>query len=153
MIRLDGEIIPLPFNPLTPKDARRLIYDTLTNDQLERYETKHELDFGYSVKDLARFRFNVYMQRGSVAGALRVIPTKIPAFETLGLPHVVREMSQRTSGLILVTGPTGSGKTALLNFLCAQARKFKGRLFYFDRDRGAEIFLRADLPKHSSTLS
>jgi twitching motility protein PilT len=114
MIRLDGEIIPLPYHPLTPKDSRRLVYDTLTNDQLERFETKHELDFGYSVKDLARFRFNVYMQRGSVAGALRVIPTKIPAFDTLGLPHVIREMSNRTSGLILVTGPTGSGKTTTI---------------------------------------
>ncbi len=114
MIRLDGEIMPLPFSPLNPKDARRLVYDTLTNDQLERFETKHELDFGYSVKDLARFRFNVYMQRGSVAGALRVIPTKIPAFDSLGLPHVIREMSNRTSGLILVTGPTGSGKTTTI---------------------------------------
>ena len=114
IIRLDGEIMPLPFHPLNPKDARRLVYDTLTNEQLERFETKHELDFGYSVKDLARFRFNVYMQRGSVAGALRVIPTKIPAFDTLGLPHVVREMSKRTSGLILVTGPTGSGKTTTI---------------------------------------
>ena len=91
-----------------------MVYDTLTNDQLERFETKHELDFGYSVKDLARFRFNVYMQRGSVAGALRVIPTKIPPFESLGLPHVIREMSKRTSGLILVTGPTGSGKTTTI---------------------------------------
>ena len=114
MVRLDGEIIPLPYHPLTPKDSRRLVYDTLTNDQLERFETKHELDFGYSVKDLARFRFNVYMQRGSVAGALRVIPTKIPPFESLGLPHVIREMSKRTSGLILVTGPTGSGKTTTI---------------------------------------
>lgn len=114
MIRLDGEICPLPFHPLTPREARRLIYDTLTNDQLERFETKHELDFGYSVKDLARFRFNVYMQRGSVAGALRVIPTKIPAFESLGLPQIIREVSKRTSGLILVTGPTGSGKTTTI---------------------------------------
>ncbi len=114
MIRLDGEIVPLPFHELTPRDARRLIYDTLTNDQLERFETKHELDFGYSVKDLARFRFNVYMQRGSVAGALRVIPTKIPPFESLGLPQVIREVSKRTSGLILVTGPTGSGKTTTI---------------------------------------
>lgn len=114
MIRLDGEIMPLPFQPLSPRDARRLIYDVLTNEQLERFETTHELDFGYSVKDLARFRFNVYQQRGSVAGALRAIPTKIPAFETLGLPQVIREMSKRTSGLILVTGPTGSGKTTTI---------------------------------------
>jgi twitching motility protein PilT len=114
MIRLDGEIIPLPFHPLSPRDSRRLIYDVLTNEQLERFETHHELDFGYSVKDLARFRFNVYQQRGSVAGALRTIPTKIPAFETLGLPAVIREMCKRTSGLILVTGPTGSGKTTTI---------------------------------------
>jgi len=114
MIRLDGEIQPLPFHPLTPRDARRLIYDVLTNEQLERFETTHELDFGYSVKDLARFRFNVYLQRGSVAGALRSIPSKIPAFETLGLPQTIREMCKRTSGLILVTGPTGSGKTTTI---------------------------------------
>jgi twitching motility protein PilT len=114
MIRLDGEIMPLPFHPLSPRDVRRLIYDVLTNEQLERFETAHELDFGYSVKDLARFRFNVYQQRGSVAGALRAIPTKIPAFETLGLPQTIREMCKRTSGLILVTGPTGSGKTTTI---------------------------------------
>ncbi|HLO97409.1 MAG TPA: ATPase, T2SS/T4P/T4SS family, partial [Fimbriimonas sp.] len=114
MIRLDGEIIPLPYQPLTAKETRRLVYETLTNEQLERFETKHELDFGYAVKDLARFRFNVYMQRGSVAGALRAIPTKIPPFETLGLPQVIREMCKRTSGLILVTGPTGSGKTTTI---------------------------------------
>ncbi|MER3496380.1 MAG: type IV pili twitching motility protein PilT [Armatimonadota bacterium] len=114
MVRLDGELAPLPFQPLTPRDTRRLVYDTLNNAQLERFETKHELDFGYSVKDAARFRFNVYMQRGSVAGALRAIPTKIPSFESLGLPQVIREISKRTSGLILVTGPTGSGKTTTI---------------------------------------
>ncbi len=114
MIRLDGELTPLPYPALTPRDTRRLIYDTLTNEQLEKYETKHELDFGYTVKDAARFRFNVYMQRGSVAGALRAIPTKIPAFESLGLPQIIREVCKRTSGLILVTGPTGSGKTTTI---------------------------------------
>ncbi len=114
MIRLDGEIVPLPYEPLTPVDSRRLIYDTLSNDNVQKFEQKHELDFAYSVKDLARFRFNVYMQRGSVAGALRVIPTKIPSFESLGLPAVIREMSKRTSGLVLVTGPTGSGKSTTI---------------------------------------
>lgn len=114
MIRLDGEIVALPYHPLGLRDCRRLIYDTLSNEQLERFETKHELDFGYAVKDLARFRFNVYMQRNSVAGALRVIPTKIPPFESLRLPSIIREISKRTSGLILVTGPTGSGKTTTI---------------------------------------
>ncbi len=114
MVRIDGEIVPLPFQHVQVQDARRLIYDTLTNDQLQKFETKHELDFAYSIKGLARFRFNVYMQRGTVAGALRVIPTKIPSFETLGLPPIIREMSKRTSGLILVTGPTGSGKSTTI---------------------------------------
>lgn len=114
MIRLDGELVPLPYHALTQQDTRRLVYDTLTNDQLQKFELKHELDFAYTVKALARFRFNVYMQRGSVAGALRVIPTKIPTFESLGLPAVIREISKRTSGLILVTGPTGSGKSTTI---------------------------------------
>ena len=114
MIRTDGELLPLPYKPVLPQDARRMIYDTLTNDHIQKFEETHELDFGYGVKGLARFRFNVYMQRGSVSGALRVIPTKIPTFEQLSLPAIIREMSKRTSGLILVTGPTGSGKSTTI---------------------------------------
>lgn len=114
MMRLDGDIVPLPYAVVQPQDAQRLIYETLSNDHLEKFESTHELDFAYSVKGLARFRFNVYMQRGSVAGALRVIPTKIPSFDALGLPPVIREVSKRTSGLILVTGPTGSGKSTTI---------------------------------------
>jgi twitching motility protein PilT len=111
MMRLDGEIVPLPYTVMAPEDTRRMIYETLTDDNIEKFESTHELDFAYSVKGLARFRFNVYMQRMSVAGALRVIPTKIPSFDQLGLPAVIRDISKRTSGLILVTGPTGSGKS------------------------------------------
>jgi len=114
MMRQDGEIVPLPFTVLEPEDTRRMIYETLSDDNIEKFESTHELDFAYSVKGLARFRFNVYMQRMSVAGALRVIPTKIPSFEQLGLPAVIREVSKRTSGLILVTGPTGSGKSTTI---------------------------------------
>lgn len=114
MVRVDGEVLPLPFYPLMPADSRRLVYDTLSDEQVQKFETTRELDFGYSVKGLSRFRFNVYMQRSSVAGALRAIPTKIPTFEDLGLPRIIREMSKRTSGLILVTGPTGSGKSTTI---------------------------------------
>lgn len=114
MIRLDGEVQPLPFSILEPADTRRLIYETLNDEQIQKFEQTHELDFGYGVKNLSRFRFNVYMQRGSVAGALRAIPTKIPAFEDLGLPSVIRDISKRTSGLVLVTGPTGSGKSTTI---------------------------------------
>ncbi len=114
MARLDGDIVPLPYEVLSKQDTRRLIYETLTDEHIKTFEQKHELDFGYSVKGLARFRFNVYMQRNSVTGALRAIPTKIPSFDQLGLPSIIREMSKRTSGLILVTGPTGSGKSTTI---------------------------------------
>ena len=114
MVRLDGELQPLPFQPMDGRDTRRLIYDTLSDEQLEKFENTRELDFGYAVKGIGRFRFNVYMQRGSVTGALRSIPSKIPAFESLGLPPIIREMAKRTSGLILVTGPTGSGKSTTI---------------------------------------
>lgn len=114
MIRLDGDIIALPYQVLQDADTRRLVYEALTNEQLQKFENTHELDFGYGVKGLARFRFNVYMQRGSVSAALRAIPTQIPSFETLGLPAIIREMSKRSSGLILVTGPTGSGKSTTI---------------------------------------
>ncbi|HRJ26151.1 MAG TPA: type IV pilus twitching motility protein PilT [Fimbriimonadaceae bacterium] len=114
MVRVDGEVVPLPFEVCKAEDTRRLVYETLTNENLEKFERTHELDFGYSVKGLARFRFNVYMQKGFVSAALRAIPTKIPSFETLGLPAVIRELSNRTSGLVLVTGPTGSGKSTTI---------------------------------------
>jgi len=114
MVRIDGELVSLPYLPLEPADTRRLVYETLTNDQLQKFEDSHELDFGYGVKGLGRFRFNVYMQRGSVSGALRAIPTKIPTFDQLGLPITIRELAKRSSGLILVTGPTGSGKSTTI---------------------------------------
>ena len=114
MLRIDGELQGMQFKPMTERDTRRLIYETLSDDKIERFENTHELDFGYAVKNLGRFRFNVYLQRGSVAAALRAIPTKIPPFESLGLPPVIREMSKRISGLILVTGPTGSGKSTTI---------------------------------------
>ncbi|MBS1718499.1 MAG: type IV pilus twitching motility protein PilT [Armatimonadetes bacterium] len=114
MIRLDGSLQPLPFQKLTAQDTKRLIFDTLNDEQLKKFETTRELDFGYSAKGLGRFRFNVYVQRGSVAGALRAIPTQIPSFNSLGLPQIIREMSKRHSGLILVTGPTGSGKSTTI---------------------------------------
>jgi len=114
MVRVDGEIIQLPYEVLDQQGARRLVYEVLTNEQVQKYEQTHELDFGYGVKNLARFRFNVYMQRGSVAAALRAIPTKIPTFDQLGLPSVIRDISKRHSGLVLVTGPTGSGKSTTI---------------------------------------
>jgi twitching motility protein PilT len=112
--RIDGEVVPLPFSVLQAADTRRIVYDVLADENVQKFEQTHELDFGYGVSGLGRFRFNVYMQRGSVAGALRAIPTKIPSFEQLGLPGVIRDISKRSSGLVLVTGPTGSGKSTTI---------------------------------------
>lgn len=114
MVRIDGEVAPLPFAPLQPQDTRRLLYDTLDDERLQKFESTKELDFGYPVKGVGRFRVNMFVQRGSVGGVLRVIPQRIPAFEELGLPPVIRDMSKRSSGLVLVTGPTGSGKSTTI---------------------------------------
>lgn len=114
MVRIDGEILALPYTVMEAMDTRRLVYDVLSDEQLSKFEQTHELDFAYSMKGVGRFRFNAYVQRNSVAAALRSIPTKIPSFDTLGLPSVIRELSKRSSGLVLVTGPTGSGKSTTI---------------------------------------
>ncbi|MER3558716.1 MAG: type IV pili twitching motility protein PilT, partial [Armatimonadota bacterium] len=93
---------------------RRLVYEALNDSQLEQFERRHDIDFAYSVKEVARFRFNVYMQKGAVAAAMRVIPSKIPSIESLRLPPVIYEVVKKHSGLVLVTGPTGSGKSTSL---------------------------------------
>lgn len=113
-IRLNGHLTPLPYERLRPEIVQRLVYDVLTDPQLEQFERHHELDFAYGVSGLARFRFNVYMQRGSVGAAMRVIPTKIPSVESLRLPPMVYEVIKKHSGMVLVTGPTGSGKSTTL---------------------------------------
>lgn len=114
LIRVDGVLHPLNFTPLSPQDTQRLVYDILTEEQITTFERQRELDFSYGVRALGRFRVNVYRQRGSIAAALRVIPDKIPSFEELRLPPVIREVAEKTSGLVLVTGPTGSGKSTTL---------------------------------------
>lgn len=114
MIRVDGELTPLQYQKLDAQDTQRLIYETLTDDNIKKFEQTHEVDCSYTVKGLARFRMNIYMQRNATAGALRLIPGRIPTFDELALPSIVREMSKRTSGLILVTGPTGSGKSTTI---------------------------------------
>ncbi|MEM0011343.1 MAG: type IV pilus twitching motility protein PilT [Candidatus Bathyarchaeia archaeon] len=114
VIRVDGILHPLNFTKLTPQDTQRLIYDILLEEQITTLETQKEIDFSYGIRDLGRFRVNVYRQRGSIAAALRVIPDRIPSFEELRLPPSVKEVAEKTSGLILVTGPTGSGKSTTL---------------------------------------
>ncbi|HEY3298493.1 MAG TPA: type IV pilus twitching motility protein PilT [Armatimonadota bacterium] len=114
MVRVDGRLIPIPYEPVSPRDAQRLMYDILTNDQIQWFEKTKELDFSYGLRDVGRFRVNVYRQRGSVGAAMRAIPTKIPSMEKLGLPAILRDLCKKHSGLILVTGPTGSGKSTTI---------------------------------------
>lgn len=113
-MRIDGRLRPMNFDKLEPAECQRLVYGILTDHQISGFERTHELDFSHGITKVGRFRVNVYLQRGSVGAALRLIPRRIPTFEELGLPGVTRQLAGRTSGLILVTGPTGSGKSTTL---------------------------------------
>jgi twitching motility protein PilT len=113
-LRIDGKLHPLRMPPLSPPETKQLCYSVLTDSQKHQFEEKNELDLSFSVQKLSRFRGNVFVQRGNVAGAFRAIPFKIKTFEDLGLPKVVAELAEKPRGLILVTGPTGSGKSTTL---------------------------------------
>ena len=114
-LRVDDQLVPLRrCAVLTPADTQRLCYSILTDEQRRQFETTCELDLSFGVKNLARFRANIFMQRGAVAGAFRAIPFRILSTEELGLPPVVTELAQKPRGLVLVTGPTGSGKSTTL---------------------------------------
>jgi twitching motility protein PilT len=114
-IRIAGELLPLAeYGTLTATDTKNLIYSVLTDAQKKRLEEELELDFSFGIKDLARFRGNVYFQRQSLAGAFRLVPLNVPDFDSLGLPPVVKSFAHKDKGLVLVTGPTGSGKSTTL---------------------------------------
>jgi twitching motility protein PilT len=114
LLRIDGQVVPLKLQPLTPVDTKQLCYSVLTEEQKIDFEKNKELDLSFGVKNLSRFRANIFMQRGAVSGAFRSIPFKILSFEELGLPAVVSTLAKRPRGLVLVTGPTGSGKSTTL---------------------------------------
>jgi twitching motility protein PilT len=113
-IRVDGKLTPLDFPPLNQIETRQLCYSVLTDAQKHKFEEENELDLSFGVKGLSRFRGNVFVQRGAVAGVFRVIPYRVLSFEELGLPPIVSELAAKSRGLILVTGPTGSGKSTTL---------------------------------------
>jgi twitching motility protein PilT len=114
MMRIDGSLVKMEFDALPPSEIQRLIYDVLSNPQIQQFESTHELDFSYGIHGVSRFRFNVYRQRGTISAAMRAIPTRIPTIEELRLPPILRELTRRPSGLILVTGATGAGKSTTL---------------------------------------
>lgn len=113
-VRVDGELVQLDHPPLTPVETKQLCYSILTDVQKQKFEEESELDLSFGVKGLSRFRANIFMQRGAVAAAFRAIPFQIKTTQELGLPPVINELSKRPRGLVLVTGPTGSGKSTTL---------------------------------------
>ncbi|MDO8684614.1 MAG: type IV pilus twitching motility protein PilT [Armatimonadota bacterium] len=123
VLRVDGQLIPLNFEKLTPTDSLRLMYDILSDEQIQRFESNLELDFSYSLAKAARFRVNVYKDKGNVASAFRLIPAKIPTIRDLNLPLVLEDLTRRPRGLVLVTGPTGSGKSTTLAAMINQMNR------------------------------
>ena len=113
-IRVSGHLTPTEHPPMTPEQCQRLLFSMLNNTQRKHLEQNCELDCSYGVKGLARFRVNVYKDRGTYAACLRALSSKIPSAELLGLPNIVIELARKPRGLILVTGPTGSGKSTTL---------------------------------------
>ncbi len=114
LLRIDGAIVPLKLSPLSPLETKQLCYSVLTEEQKIQFEKNKELDLSFGVKSLSRFRANIFMQRGAVSGAFRSIPFKILSVDELGQPQMVSELASKPRGLILVTGPTGSGKSTTL---------------------------------------
>jgi twitching motility protein PilT len=114
LLRIDGSIVPLKLPPLGAIECKALCYSVLTEEQKIEFEKTSELDLSFGVKGLSRFRANVFVQRGAVAGVFRAIPFKILSFDELGLPQIIADLTQKPNGLILVTGPTGCGKSTTL---------------------------------------
>ncbi len=114
-VRISGDLVPIPgTSDLNPADTQRLCFSVMTDSQKQKFDEEHEVDFSFGVRGLARFRANVFRQRGAVAGAFRRIPYEVIPLEKLGLPPVVFSFVTKSKGLILVTGPTGSGKSTTL---------------------------------------
>ncbi|MGB9716388.1 MAG: type IV pilus twitching motility protein PilT [Thermodesulfovibrionales bacterium] len=113
-LRIDGKLVPIDHPVLTPSDTKALCYSVLTDAQKHRFEENNELDLSFAIKGVSRFRANIFMQRGAVAGAFRLIPFEIKSFKELGLPEILNEIVKKSSGLVLVTGPTGCGKSTTL---------------------------------------
>jgi twitching motility protein PilT len=114
MIRLHGELLALAHPPLSATDTKNLAYSLLTEAQKKKFEEASELDFSFGIKGVSRFRGNLYLQKGAVGGAFRMIPHQTPQLQSLGLPQSVPELCSLPRGLVLVTGPTGSGKSTSL---------------------------------------
>ena len=114
MVRVDGDVAPMPFEELSPNSTKQLCYSVLTEQQKKKFEEESELDFSFSVAGLSRFRGNLFVQRGAVGGVFRAIPHTAPPLAKLGVPPAVQNLIKLPRGLVLVTGPTGSGKSTTM---------------------------------------
>jgi twitching motility protein PilT len=114
VLRLRGEVRPLEMAPLSPDDTRVAIYDLLNDDQKRVFEERHDLDFAFEVPNLSRFRANVLLQRLGVGGVFRLVPSSVKSLEDLAMPPVLKQLAGLERGLVVVTGPTGSGKSTTL---------------------------------------
>jgi len=123
ILRIDGDLYASNYEILSPNLLQSMVYSILTDEQIRIFETTYELDCSYQLLDLARFRVNIFRDRGSVAGAFRLIPARIPTVRELSLPLVLEELSRKPRGLILVTGPTGCGKSTTLAAMIGQINR------------------------------
>lgn len=128
ILRIDGRLEALDLPPLTSGDSRRMIYSLLNDSQKAKFEDKWELDLSIEIEDIGRFRVNIHKQRGAVEAAFRVVNDQVRTLKQLGLPTIVEEIARKTSGLILVTGPTGSGKTSTLAAMINQINNEQHRM-------------------------
>lgn len=128
ILRIDGQLEMLDLPPLGPADTQRMIYSILNEAQKARFEEKWELDLSVEIADVGRFRVNVHRQRGAVEAAFRVVQEEIRTLRQLGLPPICEEIARKASGLILVTGPTGSGKTSTLAAMIHQINNEQHRM-------------------------
>lgn len=112
--RIGGKMVKVKMDPLTAQDTRELCYSVLTEAQKSDFEKAYEIDFSFAIKDVARFRGNLFYQKGAVAGVFRRIPLAVPDFDSMKLPQILKKIIRQPNGLVLVTGPTGSGKSTTL---------------------------------------
>jgi twitching motility protein PilT len=127
MIRHDGDLVDLPFRPLGDDETRRFLYEIMNNEQKTRFEEDGELDFAYDLVGVARFRVNLMIQSRGPGAVFRIIPNNLPTLDELDLPQTLKRLGRLTSGLVLVTGPTGSGKTTTLAAMVYEINRTQSR--------------------------
>jgi twitching motility protein PilT len=127
IIRHDGDLIPLPFRKLSAEEARRFLIEILTPEQVAIFDEQQDLDFAYAIENFGRFRANVMIQASGMSGVFRVIPEKIPTLDGIGMPPIAKKLADMSNGLVLITGPTGCGKTttlaAVVNYVNASSKR------------------------------